>query len=534
MPEVFGCYLLRSCHAKGKGRTYIGFTVNPSRRLRQHNGDIVSGAAKTKRLRPWEMVLFVHGFPTAVTALQFEWAWQHPEVSLDVRAAAQRLGKKRLQGVQGKVRLLHEMLNLEPWRYFPLSLHILSSAHAPLRAQCPPLPAHIAVTFAPLEDLDPGYDIADESTSQAEEEAAQTALGSTNSMAPGSKASSPAPSPAPSPHASPSKAGGKGACRLCAGDASRTWWACSSCDSRFHLGCLARHLLEKEGGTLPSQGSCPTCEARVTWREVLRDARNAGWVQHQGARTKSSPAARRRAAGRAAASKAQKASPLASPASHPSASPSAAPAARPRGRPRKLAMGEAERAVEGAPAPQTAPGMASPPLAVELRPPQYAGADVPKRRGRKPRASTPARPFISLSGVPAPGFVDLVTPPAGNMPLQSTRLPGRGETSMPEAGARQEQTVECFRGQQREAADSEDPGSRPSPGHAASPETRISRQFDALLAPGVLWAQRHGTPRSTPSPAPLRKRLQGAGGGPADAPPHHCDFMSPEVICLTG
>jgi predicted GIY-YIG superfamily endonuclease len=49
MREFFGCYLLESKNPKSKGRTYVGFTVNPRRRIRQHNGEIVNGAFKTKR-----------------------------------------------------------------------------------------------------------------------------------------------------------------------------------------------------------------------------------------------------------------------------------------------------------------------------------------------------------------------------------------------------------------------------------------------------------------------------------------------------
>ena len=74
----FHCYLLRSCDPKHPYKTYIGFTVNPYNRIRQHNGILKAGGARrTKRSgRPWEFVAIVHGFPDKITALQFEWAFQ--------------------------------------------------------------------------------------------------------------------------------------------------------------------------------------------------------------------------------------------------------------------------------------------------------------------------------------------------------------------------------------------------------------------------------------------------------------------------
>eukprot|EP00879_Flechtneria_rotunda_P010085 GHRR01010543.1.p1 GENE.GHRR01010543.1~~GHRR01010543.1.p1 ORF type:complete len:866 (+),score=343.31 GHRR01010543.1:585-3182(+) len=153
MRKFYGCYLLHSLDPTARIRSYIGFTVNPSRRLRQHNGEISSGAWRTKRGRPWEMVLVVYGFPTKVQALQFEWAWQHPAKSKLARNVLQQLKTSHRHGVKGKVRLLLGMLSESPWRYYPLTLQYTAQQHTALNKGCPDPPDHMPVLVAPLVDL---------------------------------------------------------------------------------------------------------------------------------------------------------------------------------------------------------------------------------------------------------------------------------------------------------------------------------------------------------------------------------------------
>ncbi len=73
------CYLLQSLSSPNK--TYIGYTVNPFRRLKQHNGLIKGGANYTSKFRPWKFIAITEGFESEVKGLQFEWAWQHPKRS---------------------------------------------------------------------------------------------------------------------------------------------------------------------------------------------------------------------------------------------------------------------------------------------------------------------------------------------------------------------------------------------------------------------------------------------------------------------
>ena len=69
------CYLLYT----DEGQTYVGATVDPDRRLRQHNKEIVGGARATgirvNQGLTWKRACYV-SLPEWKTALQFEWRWK--------------------------------------------------------------------------------------------------------------------------------------------------------------------------------------------------------------------------------------------------------------------------------------------------------------------------------------------------------------------------------------------------------------------------------------------------------------------------
>ncbi|CAL0334744.1 unnamed protein product [Lupinus luteus] len=147
----FACYLLTSLNPSHKRSTYIGFTVNPRRRIRQHNGEIGAGAFRTKKKRPWEMVMCIYGFPTNVSALQFEWAWQHPAKSLAVRKAA--AGFKSLSGLANSIKLAYTMLTLPSWQSMNITVNFFSTKYMNHCAGCPTLPGHMKVKIGSMDEL---------------------------------------------------------------------------------------------------------------------------------------------------------------------------------------------------------------------------------------------------------------------------------------------------------------------------------------------------------------------------------------------
>lgn len=67
------CYMLQSTDRR---KTYVGATVDPNRRLRQHNGELAGGARATKG-RSWTRRYLVGGFTEERVALRFEWRWKY-------------------------------------------------------------------------------------------------------------------------------------------------------------------------------------------------------------------------------------------------------------------------------------------------------------------------------------------------------------------------------------------------------------------------------------------------------------------------
>jgi predicted GIY-YIG superfamily endonuclease len=70
------CYMLYT----DEGQTYIGATIDPDRRLRQHNKEITGGARATgmrvAQGLTWKRACYIQGIPEWRSALQIEWRWK--------------------------------------------------------------------------------------------------------------------------------------------------------------------------------------------------------------------------------------------------------------------------------------------------------------------------------------------------------------------------------------------------------------------------------------------------------------------------
>jgi structure-specific endonuclease subunit SLX1 len=246
-----GCYMLMSL--KKPERSYIGFTVNPIRRLRQHNGDLPRGGAyRTSRNRPWTMVVIVHGFVANSQALQFEWAWQNPEKTKALRIHAGRPSalpppkKARYPTPAQRISALAALLSVPPWSHCPLTVTVPGDCDIWLKVKATTqFPDWIRIDFRSTASLG---DLCDYDYGSVEL-LKQCSL--------------------------------TGPCGICTENTGtvRRATLCVACGQTLHVHCLARGAaaqcreVSMMDILLPDYVDCPTCGRHIRWDEVVRFAR---------------------------------------------------------------------------------------------------------------------------------------------------------------------------------------------------------------------------------------------------------------------
>merc|ERR1712013_874320 len=117
---------------------------------------------------PWDMTLVVHGFPNDISALRFEWAWQHPKSSRRLNSLpGKKASEKRFDY---ELRLLACMLRMGPWDRLPLTIQWLLPDY---QRDFPPTlepPLHMPICVGPVKSTKPTSGKAKTKSSESEDE----------------------------------------------------------------------------------------------------------------------------------------------------------------------------------------------------------------------------------------------------------------------------------------------------------------------------------------------------------------------------
>ncbi|XP_005754773.1 structure-specific endonuclease subunit SLX1 isoform X5 [Pundamilia nyererei] len=208
------------------------FVQKSQRRIGQHNaGRHRGGAKRTSGRGPWEMVLIIHGFPSDIAALRFEWAWQHPHSSRRLVHVSRRSRKE--SSLEFHWRVVSNMLRVAPWNRLPLTARWLKQEY---RMDFEPglqPPLHIPIAFGTVRaKKTPSLQCQDEE----EEEASMCFL-----------------------------------CEKHIKVSEKLSCVHPSCGMRGHVICLARYFLRSEPShLLPVEGECPSCDSSMLWGSLIR------------------------------------------------------------------------------------------------------------------------------------------------------------------------------------------------------------------------------------------------------------------------
>ncbi|KAI5746181.1 hypothetical protein M8J77_000872 [Diaphorina citri] len=175
------------------------------------------------------MVLIVYGFPNDISALRFEWAWQHPKMSRRLQHVARKKSKETTYTYC--LRLLHIMLQTAPWQRLPLTVQWLKPEYQQVLTEFPTLPKYMAMKMGPLDP----------------------------------KLVKP-----PKSHPQEPDSDDDPLCSLCHKPIEEVdKLTCPKCTMLAHMICLANYFLRGSGHYVPVDGKCVECAGYLRWGDLI-------------------------------------------------------------------------------------------------------------------------------------------------------------------------------------------------------------------------------------------------------------------------